>query len=751
MIKFSTLTFVFVSFLSFVSMAQQSNIELISASENESVIKVTVSNCTFNDVNTNLGQAQTISIEKGTPILKQGAPDLPKLTTSLIIPNEIGVEYYLRLLVIQIITILKLLHLKGNLYRNISLNSVAYQKGIEYAQNSFFPSATAELRTPYIVRDYRGVTVVINPVQYNPITKTLRLNTELIITVRTNSTIAVINPFIDQRNAEKVQFEYQKIYSSHFLNYNAFTDRYNALSEEGNMLIIAKGSYMSAMQPFIEWKKQRGIHVEMVDIASVGNTSTAIKNYVTNYYNNNGLAFLLLVGDAQHITPFPSSYGDCDNCYGYISGSDSYPELFVGRFSAENETEVSTQVNRTIKYEKYPQIGASWYGRGVGIASDQGPGDDNEMDFEHVRNIRGKLLNFGYTSVSEFYDGSQGQQDAAGNPNAQMVVTELQSGVGIINYTGHGSNNGCSSSGLSSAEVDALTNTDAFPFFFSVACVNGNFVGITCFAESWLRATDNTSGEPTGAIGTYMATINQSWNPPMCGQDEMNDLLTEANLNNVKRTFAGIGMNGCMQMNDEYGAAGDEMTDTWTCFGDPSFMVRTQAPHVMTVTHVLTEVIGLSQLSVFCDEEGALITLLLNGDIIGTGTVAGGVAVIDFDPVLNPENIEVAATAFNTVPYFGLVEISALTSIQDKNLIGFKAFPNPAKALLNINFALQNSSAVQVEFVNLAGQQVMTQSLGNLNAGIQNQSIDLTGLSKGVYFLSVQTNTGVTKHKVVIE
>jgi hypothetical protein len=426
MIKFSTLTFVFASFISFVSMAQQSNIELISATENESVIKVTVSNCTFNDVNTNFGQAQTISLENGTPILKQGAPDLPKLTTSLIIPNEIGVEVMSSVVSYTDYNNIEIAPSKGNLYRNINLSSVAYQKGIEYAQNSFFPATTAELRTPHIVRDYRGVTLVINPVQYNPTTKTLRLNTELIINVRTNSNLAVVNPLINNRNTEKVQIEYQKIYGSHFLNYNAFTDRYNVLSEEGNMLIIAKGSYMTAMQPFIEWKKQRGIHVEMVDIATIGNNSTAIKNYVTNYYNNNGLTFLLLVGDAQHVTPFPSSYGDCDNCYGYISGSDSYPELFVGRFSAENETEVSTQVNRTIKYEKYPQLGGTWYGRGVGIASDQGPGDDNEMDFEHVRNIRGKLLNYGYTNVAEFYDGSQGQQDAAGNPNAQMVVAELQ-------------------------------------------------------------------------------------------------------------------------------------------------------------------------------------------------------------------------------------------------------------------------------------------------------------------------------------
>lgn len=751
MIKTTTLTLVFATFISFASMAQQSQIELISSTENESVISVTVSHCTFNDVNTNLGQAQTISIENGTPILKAGAPDLPKMTTSLIIPNNTGMEVLTSVLSYTDYPNVSIAPSKGNLYRNINIHEVAYQKGVEYNQNSFFPATHAELRSPYVVRDYRGVTLVINPVQYNPITKTLRLTTSLIITVRSNNHIPVINPFTDHRNYDITQTEFKKIYQSHFLNYATFNGRYAALSEEGNMLIIAKSNYMNAMLPFIEWKKQRGINVEMVDIASIGNTSAAIKSYVANYYNSNGLTFLLLVGDAQHITPYPSSYGDCDNCYGYISGSDSYPELFVGRFSAENETEVSTQVNRTLKYEKFPQVGATWYGKGVGIASDQGPGDDNEMDFEHIRNIRTKLLNYGYNNVAEFYDGSQGQLDAAGNPNAQMVVTELQSGVGIINYTGHGSTNGCSSSGLSTTEVNALTNTDAFPFFFSVACVNGNFVGGTCFAESWLRATDNTTGEPTGAIGTFMSTINQSWNPPMCGQDEMNDILTESNINNIKRTFAGIGMNGCMQMNDEYGLTGNEMTDTWTCFGDPSFMVRTQAPHLMNVSHVQTELIGLNQLSVFCDEEGALITLLLNGDIIGTGTVVGGVSVINFDPVLNPENIEVAATAFNAVPYFGIVEISALLQLQDKNLIGFKAFPNPAKEQLSLSFALENNSIVNIEFLNLAGQQVLTQSLGNLNAGVQNQRVDLKGLSKGIYFLSIQTIGGLTKQKIVLE
>ena len=75
---------------------------------------------------------------------------------------------------------------------------------------------------------------------------------------------------------------------------------------------------------------------------------------------------------------------------------------------------------------------------------------------------------------------------------------------------------------------------------------------------------------------------------PMDGQDEMVDILVETYPGNIKHTFGGISVNGCMHMNDEYGAAGVEMTDTWTCFGDPSIMVRTATPELIPVAHDAT-------------------------------------------------------------------------------------------------------------------------------------------------------------------
>ena len=51
-----------------------------------------------------------------------------------------------------------------------------------------------------------------------------------------------------------------------------------------------------------------------------------------------------------------------------------------GRFSATTSAQVATQVLRTIEYERDPQPAADWYHKGMGIASNQGTGDDGEYD-----------------------------------------------------------------------------------------------------------------------------------------------------------------------------------------------------------------------------------------------------------------------------------------------------------------------------------------------------------------------------------
>ncbi len=628
----------------------ETEITLISSSQHTTTLNFKLNAYSLGEVTTSMGIAYVINAPNSSQILKKGVPALPKLTKSIIIPDK--AEMQIEVISSNFIEIqnIDIAPSKGNLKRNIDPSTIPYFYGEEYNQDQFFPSSLASLKSPYILRDFRGQTVVIYPFRYNPVSKTLRIYTEITVQVSPTGNTGE-NILNRNKPLDKIDSEFNQIYSHHFINYASALSKYTPIEDQGNILIISYGSFISAMQPYIDWKKLKGIPTEIVDVSTIGNV-IAIKNYVNDYYNTYGLTFLLLVGDAAQVPSMDKS-GDSDPAYGHIVGTDSYAEVFVGRFSAETIAQVETQVERTVNYEKYPDDTATWYNKHTLIASSEGPGDDNEMDYEHMQNIRTDLLGFTYTAGDELYDGSQGGQDAAGNPTASMLADVLNDGRGNINYVGHGSDFSFVTTGFSVSDANNLTNENKLPFIYDVACVNGNFHGQTCFAESFLRATYNSN--PTGAIAMFASTINQSWAPPMAAQDEMIDIMIESYVSNIKRTFSGIGVNGCMLMNDEY--SDFAMTDTWTTFGDPSLVVRTRTPLAMNVTHNSTVFIGANQFTVNCDVEDALVSLTIDGEIIGTGFISGGFANINFVALDNVGIMNVTVTAFNTMPYLGSVDI----------------------------------------------------------------------------------------------
>ncbi|NPV35619.1 MAG: T9SS type A sorting domain-containing protein [Bacteroidales bacterium] len=628
----------------------RAEITLQSSDVQHSVIRLQIPGFHLRQVQTDKGRAFVVDIENSSRILKAGAPDLAKLTASVIIPDD-------GLMSTRIVSSsytdyenIEIAPSKGNFTRDIDPSSVPYAWGPEYQINRFWPETLSELREPYILRDFRGQTLVVYPFQYNPVTKTLRVYHDLTVEIYQVAANGA-NPLINTTGKRHITEEFHRVYARHFLNYSP-TD-YTPVDDFGKLLVISHPDFMNAMQPYVSWKNSIGIPTEMVSTAITGNTTIAIQNYITNYFNTNpDLTFVLLVGDAPQIPTNQGSGlgGPSDNAYGYLLGNDHYIDVFIGRFSAENLSQVETQVTRTINYEKDPQfLTDDWYTTCLGIASDQGPGDDNEYDYQHIRNMQTKLLNYTYTWNPELFDGNQGGNDAPGNPTPAMVATEVNNGTGIILYTGHGSTTSWGTSGFNNANVNQLTNIGKLPFIWSVACVNGEFMNTTCFAEAWLRATQNN--QPTGAIAFLGSTINQSWNSPMEGQDEMVDILVETYPNNIKRTFAGLSLNGCAKMIDTYGTDGADMADTWTVFGDPTVWVRTANPQPITANHNPTLFVGSTTFTVYCPVDGARVTLSNNGVILNTTWVANGVATLNFDPILSPDTVRLVIFDYNRIPY----------------------------------------------------------------------------------------------------
>ena len=594
-----------------------------------------------------------ITFPGSVPILESGAPELPRMARSIIIPDLAHMELSVLETEFIDVPVENIEPSKGNLTRDIDPSTIPYTYGKPYQTDEWYPSNFVFMREPYIMRSLRGQTVVLQPIQYNPIQRTLRIYTHIKISILENG-LSQNNP-LTRRPENGGSREFEHMYKDHFINYPT-DDRYDVLGEQGPMLIISYGDFMDEMQTFVDWKNYKGIPTEMVDIADIGDVDDMAQLVEDQYYEN-GIAFVLLVGDIDQIETIRRSDGagsnsPSDNSLTFVAGNDFYPDLIIGRFSAETGEQVETMINRTIGYEMDPDPAADWYKKGSGFASNQGPGDDGEYDDEHLDNIRELLLAYTYIEVDQIYDpdGTVAQGEAA-----------INEGRSIVNYTGHGSNgswgNGCP---MNNTNVNGLVNTGMWPFIWSVACVNGEFNVGTCFAETWLRATDS-DGNPTGAIATLMSTVNQAWNPPMDGQDEMNAIFVESYSDNIKRTFGGLSFNGMNQMNDSYGSQGYDETCYWTIFGDPSVVMRSDTPTGMEVTHSDVIIIGATEFNIETGESGALVSVSRDGDLMASAYTDGSGAVdLFFETALDiPGPVDVVVTAYNRIPYETSVNVIA--------------------------------------------------------------------------------------------
>ena len=586
-----------------------------------------------------------LQMQNAYPVLNAGAPELLASAVSFIVPADAQPTAQIVASDFTEIANFELAPSKGRLLRNVNPQSVSFVKGPDYFTDSYLLEDSVKIGETYQLRDYNGVAIQVFPFDYNPVQKKLKVYASMTVTVNLHSTVSVRHP-------AKVTTAFNNIYESQFLNYQ--TLRTNPLTETGDILILSPDNFCEAMQPYANWKIKNGYNTEIVSLAVAGSSSSAIKSYITSYYNNHpNLDYVLLVGDNNQFPTISVGGNVSDNYYGEIAGNDKYVDVIIGKISAETVDQVTTQVNKFIQYEQNPLV-TSHFSSFLGIASNQGPGDNDEYDYEHIRNINNKLQNFTYTSGYELFEGSQGGLDASGDPTAAQVSAAVNNGVGIINYCGHGNYNCWSSSNFNNTNVNSLTNSDKLPFIISVACLNGDYSGQTCFAEAWLRATNN--GQSAGAVGALMSTISQPWESPMCAQDAMIDALTGNNNTERRYTFGGIAFSGIYKMMDNYNDY--EVARTWILFGDPAMQVRTATPQQLQLAYESQLPIGTQDLTFTSSVEGAKVVLSYRNQVLSVGYIQNGTLTLNIPDSLSiTDTICVLASAFNYIPYEGTFQL----------------------------------------------------------------------------------------------
>ena len=77
-------------------------------------------------------------------------------------------------------------------------------------------------------------------------------------------------------------------------------------------------------------------------------------------------------------------------------------------------------------------------------------------------------------------------------------------------------------------------------------------------------------------------------------------------------------------------------------------------------------------------------------------------------------------------------------------------FPNPAKDNINLSFDLKENTDIDITLNDISGKQLIS-STYNASAGNNQLSLDVNGLAKGIYVLTVNTTKGSLNYKVVIK
>ncbi len=120
-------------------------------------------------------------------------------------------------------------------------------------------------------------------------------------------------------------------------------------------------------------------------------------------------------------------------------------------------------------------------------------------------------------------------------------------------------------------------------------------------------------------------------------------------------------------------------------------------------------------------------------------TIAPDTAIVYLSSSLNPRQSNVGSLLF--VDEIQLKSQPLFTSIKEFNNVFLNmVYPNPAKDQLNVNYTLVSPETTSIVIFDLSGKQV-SEVICNSNSGLNNQILNITHLSKGMYTLTIQTQT----------
>ncbi|HKK71251.1 MAG TPA: C25 family cysteine peptidase [Candidatus Krumholzibacteria bacterium] len=515
----------------------------------------------------------------------------------------------------------------------------------------------------------------VQPVAYDPVAGVLEIAESLQLRVRfdggrSGTTADLLartrSPFFDGI--------YDRLAASKGLH-DSYPD---VVRNEVTFVVVTPPEFEPVLEDFLAWKVERGFRVEVGLIGSpgVGSTTTSIQDYLHGLFHGAtperpAPSFVLFVGDVAQCPTWTIDGNATDRPYCTVDG-DGIPDMYYGRFSATNTSELRAIVDKTMTYDTLSMADPSYLGDVVLIAGADASwapthgngtinyGSDNYFDAAH-----------GIAADVHLYP--QSQYDAA------SIVSEVSQGRGFVNYTAHGSRTSWADPSFTQSDIAGLQNVDEYGLVIGNCCLTSTYDYGECFAESWLRAPDR------GAIGYIGGSNSTYWDEDVywsvgstssitadmpfesTGHGAYDGLFHDHGESEAQWyvTAHAVAFCGNLAVQESGSGLTSYYWDIYNLMGDPSLPVHVGVPATNPVVHADNLVANQTSVTVSA-AAGSYVGVSQNGALLGAATVHAGATDVTIDYLQSLQAgvpAMVVVTGQNLVPYVAELPVAAPSEV----------------------------------------------------------------------------------------
>ena len=580
----------------------------------------------------------------------EGDPSLPTITTFYqVAPNK---SYAINVNVISSEWVNNIDILPHQTWERLSdETSDLFKRNIElYTSDMKYPENQGEVSNTFVFRDIPVVKASITPFKYYPLSRRLEIITSADIE------LIEVDEIEPVQTPDQISRVFEPLYEALVVNYNRSTND-DDYQRPSILYILPSNSsnLMANLEILFDWRHRSGYVVNYVSTSTTGNSSSSIKNYISNAYStwDDPPEYIALVGDANGSYSIPtyfeslSSYnGEGDHPYSQLVGNDILPEVIIGRLSFSSTTELATIINKTVQYESNPYLSQNWFHSASLVGDASTSGVSCVITSENIKEL---MEYHGYDDVRTIYN----------SPFPSQMVADLNAGLTFFNYRGY-----YGVSGFNSGNINSLSNGFKLPIATVITCGTGSFSSGTSLSETFVRA--GTPTQPKGAvasIGTATIGTHTMFNNAVDMGFYYGVFVDE--LETAGAALARGKLNLYLNYPDNPNNWVTIFTHWNNLIGDPALQMWTDTPQSFTVTHenIISSGTNFYDVEVtnYFNEpvENAFVTILKGNDIIfesGYTDINGRVTLPVGSTLSGGVNLTVIKRNF--IPYQGQFQIS---------------------------------------------------------------------------------------------